>query len=73
MIWRCVLEGKLSRKDADDMYLEDIADHYEGLDVWADVNNLDVTSPRTAPEDFPAKGRKVVQLDASFFDRVRAK
>ncbi len=70
MIWRCVLEGKLSRKDADDMYLEDIADHYEGLDVWADVNNLDVTSP--APANFPPEGRKVVQLPASFFDRVRS-
>lgn len=70
MIWRCVNEGKFQKKDDRHMYLEEVADHYEALDVWADVNNLDVTSP--APANFPPEGRKVVQLPASFFDRVRA-
>lgn len=40
-----MLENKIKRHEVEDMYLEDLLDLEEALEVWGDSNDLNKTSP----------------------------
>jgi hypothetical protein len=57
------LEDKIGLKDPPTLYLEDILDANEALDVWSDMNDLE----KTAPIEDGQRGRSVVEMSRETF------